>query len=107
HLPAREQRAFDVPIVARPVRRQDERAFSRAHEEPPSAHGSPPSRSRTTILSNDDRRPSVSTASAGRPPDNVKVIGLGRNRRVKPWRSRSSMSSTSFGLQGFKRLPPR
>ena len=42
HLPAREQRALDVPVVARPVRRQDERALPRPHEEPHSAHGSLP-----------------------------------------------------------------
>src|ERR671931_176075 len=37
-LPTREQRAFDLPIVARSVRRQDERALTGAHEEPHSAH---------------------------------------------------------------------
>src|SRR5207248_886960 len=49
-LPAREQRALDVPTVTRSLRCQDERAFPRTHEEPHSAHRSPPCRTRTTIL---------------------------------------------------------
>src|SRR5207244_292722 len=40
HLPPREQRALDIPIVTRTVRRQDERALSRTHEETHSAHRS-------------------------------------------------------------------
>src|SRR5205823_14301402 len=33
-LPAGEQRALDVPIVTRAIRRQDERALTRAYEKP-------------------------------------------------------------------------
>src|SRR5204862_2677432 len=43
-LPAREQRALDVPTVTRSLRCQDERAFPRTHAEPHSAHRSPPCR---------------------------------------------------------------
>src|SRR5690242_15389785 len=54
HLPPREQRAFDAPVITRSVRRHDERALPRAHEEPNSAHGFLLLRSRTSILSNDE-----------------------------------------------------
>ena len=43
-LPARKQRALDVPVIARPVRGQDERAFLGPHEEPHLAHRFPPCR---------------------------------------------------------------
>src|ERR671923_341720 len=62
-LPAREQRAFDVPVVPRPVGRQNERALPRAHEEPHSAHCSLPLDFGMTILSNDVRAAGFSTAS--------------------------------------------
>ena len=38
HLPAREERALDLPVVARPVRRENERTLACANEEPHSAH---------------------------------------------------------------------
>src|SRR5205823_11973811 len=38
HLPAREERALDLPGAARPVRRENERTLARANEEPHSAH---------------------------------------------------------------------
>src|SRR5207237_9983403 len=37
-LPAAEVRPADVPLAARAVRRQDERALARAHQDPNAAH---------------------------------------------------------------------
>ena len=42
HLPAREERALDVPVVARPVRGHDERSLTCPYEKPHLAHRSLP-----------------------------------------------------------------
>src|SRR5208337_4313727 len=38
NFPAREMGSTDVPILARPIRRQDERALARANQQPHLAH---------------------------------------------------------------------
>src|SRR5215217_5298857 len=65
HLPAREVRALDVPLVAGAVGREDESALPCSYQQPNSAHAVPPCRLARDILY--DERPSpISTARAAK-----------------------------------------